>query len=259
MYNSENEHLQIDPLLLFFIVIQIIFIISGIAIIIGNLTKSDQIPPSDYTAQPQVSINDFSQKITNFPADKIDFVQNSLLEIVQVNAKEVNLSKVKADIREGSIREHYFSSPNLGYASAIIDLPELNQSYKLFLQSSSDQYNRNLNPNGTIIFLCVTDPKDIIYPDFNCTDIYDQRNRNAIVETYLKFFEFDGFSIKYSIEQNSNEIKIYPSSFEELPINTKELYIQQVKEAISSLGISPDLFTYYIVPPEDIRYFYPLE
>lgn len=258
MENSTNSK-NINYPLLILILFQLVFIITTIISVAPLLNKDDKIAAGDYAEQPSVTITNLAQAIPSFPSKNVEELQHLLLNIIQVNDPNINLANTKAEIRNGGVLEHYFSLPNLNYVSALIDIPKISQSYQLFLQFSDDEHNKNLDPNGSIIFLCITNPTNIVYSDFNCTDIYNQTTRNAIVEKYLNYFEFDGFAPIYHFENGSNNIEISPYSFSELNDDTKETYIQQVKDAITSLGISPDIFTYTVMPPEDVRYFYPLK
>ena len=249
MFNLDGERpVRINYLILIIVSLEVIFIIVSVTTIIAKFGQSDQISSNDYSGQPHISIEDFSRKITNFPVGKQDYLQNGLLNIAQINNPDINLGDVKARIRDDSVYEHYFALPDLNYSSAIVDIPELNQSYQVFLQSSQDEYNRNLDPNGSIIFLCIEDPSDIIYKDFDCIDIYSQKTRNSIVEKYLKYFQFDGF---ISWLDNYENVVIAPIDF---GIVDEEGFIIQAKEAIRSLGISPDLFNYNIMQGEEYNF-----
>ena len=257
MENSTNSK-NINYPLLAFIVLQLVFIIAAIISIVPLLNKSDKIAEGDYAKQPSITIDNLTQAIPNFPSDSTEELQHILLNIIQVNDPDVNLANTKAEIRDGGVFAHYFPLPNLNYVSALVDIPEIGQSYQVFLQFSDDEYNENLDPNDSIVFLCITNPAHIIYPDFDCTDVYNQKTRNAITAKFLSYFEFNDFAPIYYSDNDSNDIEISPYTFEELDSSTKESYIQQVKDAIASLGISPDIFTYRVMNPEEIRYYYPL-
>lgn len=249
MYDSNTTSRQINYPLVIFIVLQVIFVIIGIATIVSQLGQEDAINPDDTASLPHISITDFSKSITNIPEDRLDFIQSSLLNIASINQPSINMGDTKALVREGSVHEHNFAMQNVSYASAIIDIPELSQSYQLFLQYSNDKYNRYVAPDGTIIFLCLADPADIIYPDFNCTDTYSQNTRNSIIEQFLKYIEFDNFWAGTS--QNLNEINIIPKDFSN--INADE-FISQAQEAVRSFGISPDLFSYRVTTAEEYNF-----
>ncbi len=235
--------------LLAFIVLQLSFIVVTIISIVPLLNKSDKIVEGDYAEQPSITIDNLAQAIPNFPSDNIEELQHALLDIVQANEYNVNLANTKAEIRDGGVFTHYFPLPNLNYVSALVDVPEISQSYQVFLQFSNDKYNENLDPNDSIIFLCITDPNNIIYPDFNCTDIYGQKTRNAIAGKYLRYFDFDGFGA--GVSQNLDEITIVPAVF---GASDEQSFIEQTKTAIGSLGISPELFTYRIMQAEEYNF-----
>lgn len=248
MYDSNTTPRQINYPLLIFIILQIIFVITGIATIVSQFSQESTINPDDTSALPHISITNYSQSITNIPKDRQDYIQSSLLNIASINQPDINMGDAKANIREGSVRERNFPVQNVSYASAIIDIPELSQSYQLFLQYSKDKYNRNVAPNGTIILLCLTDPADIIYPNFSCTDIYTQNTRNSLVEQFIKFQQFDGF---IAWVEDYDTVVIVPNDFNQIE---SERFIADAKDFVYSLGISPDLFNFRIMQAEEYNF-----
>ena len=251
MQNSQNNKFIFDRLTLAFIAFQVIFITAITTSLISQLNRSDKIEEGNYESQPYIHIDNFSETIPEFPPEYIDVTQALLLNIAQNNDPNINLSDAKAIIRDGAIYQQYFSLPNINYISAIIDIPAISQSYQLFLQYSGDEQNKYLNPNDLITFLCIKDTSYIIYPDFNCEDIYSQETRKVITYTYLPFFNFNQFNAGIN-SKNYSQVNIIPNNFDQVDEN---LFLEETRRAINSLGISPDLFDYYIYKPEDINYY----
>lgn len=248
MYDSNTTSRQINYPLVIFIVLQVIFVIAGIATIVSQLGQEDAINPDDTASLPHISITNYSQSITNIPEGRLDYIQSSLLDIASINQPSINIGDTQAVIREGSVRERNFTTQNVSYASAIVDIPELSQSYQLFLQYSDDKYNRNVAVNGTIVFLCLTDPADIIYSDFSCTDVYSQNTRNSLVEQFIKFQQFNGF---IAWIENYDTVVIVPNDFNQVDA---ERFMADAKDFVRSLGISPDLFNFRIMQAEEYNF-----
>ena len=55
------------------------------------------------------------------------------------------------------------------------------------------------------------------------------------------------------MEDNFTKIYINPTEYSPTE-KEKETYLQETKEAVRSLGVSPDLFTYEIATPSDLTY-----
>lgn len=251
MDNSNNLK-DVNYPLLIFIAVQIVFIIMAAASIIPLLSKSDKIPAGDYASQPSVTIENLSQAIPDFPSNNTEELQHLLLSIIQINDSNVNLVDSRAIVREGTVINKYFHGPNLNYISAVIDIPEISQSYQLFYQYSNDPSNIYIDPNDSIIFLCVADETNVIYSDFDCTDIYSQTTRNSIISKYLKYVEFDDFMA--STGQNIDDITIFPVDFNRV---NEDDFIKQTKEAVRSFGISPDLFSYRVLSADEYNFIRP--
>ena len=250
MQEDYHNEFRVNHLLLAFVIFQAIFFIVAIGLINSQLGQSNEIEEGNYKAQPHIYIDNLSESIPSFPSEYVDIVQSLLLYIVQNNNSNINLADSKAEVRDGAVYQYYFSRPNISYTSAIIDIPAISQSYQLFFQYSNDEQNEFLDPNDSVVFLCIKDPSNIIYPDFNCKDTYSQKTRNAIAAKYLQFFKFDQFSAGIE-SKNYNLVNIFPNNFSYVD---KDTFLKETKQAIQSLGISPELFEYHIMRPEDITY-----
>lgn len=245
-----RDRSNINYSILAFAVFQLMLVISLIVLSASYFSKDDKIEEGDYKTQPHIHIENLTGFIADSPAGYDDVIDALLLDIVQKNVPDINISEAKAEIRGGTAHSHYFERPNINYFSAIIDIPVIEQSYQLFYQYSNEEQNEFLSPNDSIIFLCIEDSLDIIYPDFDCKDIYSQKTRNAIAAKYLQFFKFGQFSAGIN-SKNYELVKIFPNNFNQVD---DKAFLEEVKQAIQFLGISPELFDYYIIQPEDITY-----
>ncbi len=252
MDNFNDNSKNINYPLIIFIALQTIFVIMVGISIISFINKSDKINEDIPKEQPQIIINNLKETFPDFPSTWVDHIQNQLLDIVQTNVADVNMATAKAEIRSGTANSNYFSFEEFYAINAIVDIPELSQSYQLFFEYSNEENNQYVDLNYPIVFLCITNPDEIIYPDFNCTDIYGQKTRQNLVAKYLKLFEFSQFSAALN-EENYTQVKIRPYDFDDVD---RDLFIDKTKQAIESFGISPSLFTYDFVQKEDIDFYF---
>lgn len=251
MDNQNNISKYINYPILIFCALQVLFLIIAATSISSLINKSDRINEDNSNNQPQVTINNLQEIIPNFPSSWVDDLQNQLLDIVQANDFDVNISNIKAEVRSNTANSNYFSFENFYAINAIVDLPELNQSYQFFFEYSDEDNNKYLDLDYPIAFLCITDPDYIIYPDFSCVDLYSQKSRQSFVAKYLKFFEFDNQFRAALNEENLTNVRILPYNFNDVDA---DLFISETKQAIEKLGISPDLFDYDIVQAEEIDF-----
>ena len=134
-----------------------------------------------------------------------------------------------------------------------MDIPNLEQSYQVYYNYPIDQglvtfFSEDTDapfPDVLHSALCVNEPSQIIYPDFDCRSIYHTDVRYQIVQSYINLLEFNDFSTNID---DTNQYQINLKPFPKSAANLDESNISQVKHAISSLGISPDMFTYHIIP-----------
>ena len=205
------------------------------------MLTSEEIDPGDYARIPSITIEGLPSDISSL--DK-EIIESELLKIVKQNTEGVNLAETKAIVRSDFLKTHFFENQNLNYISAIVDLPAIEQSYQIFHEYSKDENNKYLYPNDTVIILCITDPDEIIYSNFACNDIYDQQTRNSLVGKYIDYLEFDNF-YAYISPDNINEITIHVLQGD-MDDSTINKYTREVKSAIESLGIKPELFSYSV-------------
>lgn len=217
--------------------IQVLFIIALI-IAIPRIFQNPKINPDNRAAQPSVTIKDLSSRYDMFSAGFIKEIENQLFYLIQKNNVSVNLGDTVAIIREGSANHVHFEIEQFDFYNFIVDIPELQQSYQLFLTVSEVENNQFFNPNDTIIPLCLSDAEEKKYPDFECKDIYNQKTRNMLGLNYSEYFDSDKFFV---VRAQSTPEKLMVMATVDIDDALSDL-----KDSIKLLGISPDLFTYDI-------------
>lgn len=233
-----------------FIIIQILFIVIVISLV-AIFSKSDEISDADYERQPSITIENLTSELPNAATGYVDLIERGVVDTIELNTGSFSLSDAKAEIRPGTLKIQQFDGMEGYYFSAIIDIPNLQQSYQLYDQYPTDDSPPNSTPSNMRYVLCLDVPSEIIYPDFDCKDIYDTDPRPRIAANYLKYFDFAGFTASVDAETKTVFINLADSSAS--PV-TQEIYVDQVKDALSQLGISPKIFTFKVTKLEEVNY-----
>lgn len=233
---------QSNLILAVFISFQLLLIIL-VAVSLPRLFFNDKIGEIEINRQPQIVVNDLLDDIPSLYTDNINHIQRALFNTVKQNHPEISTS-LSSTIRSDSIKTHTFEQLNSGFFSAIFDIPEIHQSYQVYYGHTS--ITGNEAPNDFISILCAPDAT-------NCKDLASQPSKYDIVSRYLKLFNFNYFS---TFIKNDEPSKVYinPTKRDVSEAETNS-YLQETKNTIESLGVSPDLFTYEIIKPSDLNYF----
>ena len=217
--------------------IQVLFIIALI-LTLPRIFQSSEIDPDNRAAQPSVTIKDLGNRFNGFSSSFIKEIENQLFYLIQKNNTSVDLGETIANIRDGSVNHIHFEDEMFDFYNFIVDIPELQQSYQLFLTVSEVENNQFFNPNDTIIPLCLSDAEEKIYPNFECKDIYGQMTRNMLGLNYSEYFDSDKFFVVRAQSTPENLMVMATGDIDDA--------LTELKDSIKLLGISPDLFTYDI-------------
>jgi len=240
----DGSNKKISPAILFFVILQVIFITVASTTIIGlNNNEIIEDDATHYKNLPELVIDDLVNEISFLSEDEVADIQKRLFEIVSENTTSLDIGKVDAVIRENKIYLPDFNE-DVTYFSTIVDIPSLEQSYQIF-------YGSNLDPDVATFVLCLENDGDIIYKDFKCKSSDSILTRNEIVSYYLKYYDFG--DLMPIVENNLKEITLLLPKGASIQENGN-YYIEQVKEGIKLLGISPEIFKYSLREYDDINY-----
>ena len=256
--NNKQNNIVFKPnmLVVGFVVAQVIFI-AFLGVSISQLSQSDEITDDNPSRIPVATIKNFDSVVPDGYYGSIEILERTLFELILKNTPSENVStSVDVMIREDSVKTMHFEEQNINYLSAIVDIPDLEQSYWFYNEYSNDKNNQYIEYYKSFRIFCLVEPQDIIYPEFNCKDDFGLAGRRELVSDLITYFDFNYFSPSYSTAGGSVKIMIYPHSFD-IDSETKQLYVQRTKEAVVSLGVPPDLFVYYVAGPGDIIQSYP--
>ena len=247
---------RISPIILFFAISQLLFV-SLLVWSIFSLQQEDKI--TDREDEPKVSISNLASAIENFPNSYIDDIEHSLTETIELNIDNFSIPDAKSTIRNDSLKVQNFDNHGFRALSMIVDIPNLQQSYQIFYKYPIDYTKATNVPyyNNPRAVLCLSEEIEKIYPNFICQAKYPQETRYKIVADYLKYFDFNYFSASINSD-NPAKVYINPTKYS-LTDNEKNTYLQEIKDAIESLGISSDLFEYEFIQPANLNYHIPPE
>lgn len=248
----ENGY-QTQPLLnlkllpVIFVVSQLV-LISLLAFFVSGFSQADEMintPSHGLTAR----ITNISDAIPEDYSGWSNMIEWSLFNAILGNSENKSVPKntTLSSIRDGTIKTHHFEKYAINYARMIVDVPELAESYEVFLEYPDNKGAIGIaEPNNPDVakpysILCV-EKSEIVYTDFNCRESPNYSTRQEIVSKTLGYFDFSDFST--SFKDDLSAIYISPINHS---VDGGAKYVQEVKKAISSLGISPDIFSYHVI------------
>lgn len=224
-------------------VLQLIIIIM-VAFIINRIN-------SDSNAVPYLTISSVTDVIKGLPSSSVDSIQSALYDAVRQNGvSESNNSEAR--IRDNSLINKYFERQNINYINFVVDFPNEKQSYQIFHEWSNDNKNEHILVNGATKIMCLP-PDQLIYGEFNCKDENAHNGQRIIVAKYISYYVFNAFTPFLKTDDLYGVVYINPV-LPEISEGEKSSYIQQTKDAIKELGVSPELFQYQIITTNDLNY-----
>jgi len=237
--------------LIAFLVVEIIIVIILISLI-TIFKKDDKIGNIEYDRQPSTTIENLASKLPDDPKEYVNAVQRELANTIELNTESFDLSGTKAEIRQDTLKVQQFNRLEGYYFSVIVDIPNLQQSYQIYAHYPAKNSPPNSTPPNTMYVLCLNDQNEIIYPNFQCEDNHSSDIRLDLASYYLRYFDFNYFSA--FLDDSLTKVNINPTEYSPTE-SEKEFYLEETRNAIESLGISPGLFTYEIIVPQDLNYY----
>lgn len=244
MENDQNTLKEKSILPVILIIGQILFIIIIVSII-SLFVRDEEISSVDYGRQPKVTIEDLASVLPDPSKTYIDVLESKLAQVISLNSGNYSTSDSEAIIRDGTFKLVNLDKDNVVFYSAIVDIPNLQQSYQIY-----DHYSGDKEPANRMYILCLDDDSEVIYPDFDCRDDYPSDIRVNIASGYIGYFNFRDFHA-YPDEKDHSVIRIVPHTL--TPSDSdKTDYINRAKEAIDSLGVPSSLFKYEVTDPRHL-------
>ncbi len=241
--NNQDNIKSFRQLMLIFIIIHL-FILFILIFLARMLFRNDYIRSSDYDRQPFITIDGLTDITPKLPVSSIDAIQRKLLDSIQNNIDNINTASTTAAVRANSVRIHpRLSESGLNYLSAIIDIPELRQSYKLFYEYDSESADWKPNPHELFLITCLNQADQILYSDFSCYDSHGPKIYNGVIAKYIRQLFSDDFSLYIS---NTDISSLYIRPFKTVQFSQNQDYVAQAESIIESMGVPSSIFTYTI-------------
>lgn len=251
MNNNQTPRINISPIAIFFIVLQVIVMIV-IASILININQGEEIGEDEISRQPKLSIEGLDRVSPQLSESSISDIEKSLISITRFNNQDVGMIDDVGAIRPESLRTYYFGDQELGFFSAVIDIPSLKQSYQVFHDYTEKKGNLFYNQYFATVSSCNSGIVEDIYPDFECKDLHSKSIYGEIINKYIGFFKLNGLKLRF-IDDTFSTIEIFTPDTT-LDEAKKQSIIGQVKERIEQLGVPGDHFQYIVINIRDFDF-----
>ena len=242
---QNQSYTKINPIVVIAVLIQLLFIVLVIATI-NNVLNAEQ-------DNPKVSIDNYSQVENSIELEgnvgnnlKKDILGRAIYRTVSMNY-DGNLKNSGANVREGSMRSLYLDDYDYQYMSFLIDLPDIEQTYRVVYRQGDDNTPGGLfgiDDYNAIVF-CPREA-DLIYEPFDCQDGFGTTAMDSILMTLIRYSEFDGFAVNPVIDLKTGNIETIEIVVESNNEKQQEAAVNKVKEFLESVGMNPDDYTYSV-------------
>lgn len=254
----EEYRIKIDPVKVFVVVIQLAFIILMTIVVRDWFKKKDEIATveiNNYSEIPSgeligpVSINyGYADLKSGFELDdtKKSVLEGALYDVASMN----NTSEIPANgarIRENSVSYAYIEDLDVYLLNFLVDIDELKQSYRLVYRWTNRYPNSSVPSNGPAMAFCPY-REELIYDDFECKDLYNNRGNDRVVYDLLKNKSFNDFGIEFVgnvLEGDPLNMEIYIVGLGPADDSARARTIDTLGSWLNKIGFSLEKFTYY--------------
>lgn len=246
--SSFQDKIRQHPILVIFVILQIVFLII-LGVVLGNLSNENQgnLTGEAYEeSRPQLTIENLAKSVDFLSGDDISNIQKTLFDKIMDNNNSLKASDVKADVREGTVRTFEADGIGMNLLSFIVDVPSLEQSYQVFYEYADKELELE-NPTSV---LCLDNWSEKRYDNFSCRGSGDDDTRRGVVAMYLGGAEFNDFAVSMDEGRKVITMDVFPNIV--VDEEKRNGYIDEVKRAIEDLGMSPEMFEYRVMTPDEI-------
>ena len=201
-----------------------------------------------------IQIDNISEAVSGLSQDQIDNATHQLYDMVSLNAGDSKIPTSGAIVRADTVESEYYQEYDLNYRSFIVDIDSIRQSYWIQLEWSDAEGDIPIS-GYPVLVLCISDPADMHYQDFNCrnngsSDQTASKSQFTNVDTYLPYIgklpSGESYTIIYNYLDSSNKesLKISVNNCGDKTI--KDSALTATKDYLKSVGFDPKKFTYEI-------------
>ena len=233
-----------NPLLLFIVFIAIVIIVVVISLIVNRIIDShDQ----------KITVTNLGSYAGDLPTDIREDIYANVFLAAQSNSPDLSdesLSSASATIRDNTFTSAYASSEQIYSGSFIVDIPNLEQSYKVYYGWTKDSEKANQYfYNGNVVISCLT-PDQYVYQFSPCISPGEDKNSAplAYLENILPFTGSTDSGVAISVGQISYTTGGDP--FLRVNINScgnpssLEAGLETFKQYIKDHQLNPDDYTF---------------
>ena len=203
---QDQSYTKINPIIVIAVIIELLFIFLVIATV-NSILNSEQ-------DTPKVAIDNYSQIENGIELEgnignnlKRDVLGRAIYRTVSMNYSG-NLKNSGAKVREDSMRSLYLEDYDYQYISFLIDLDDLQQTYRVVYRQGDSKTPSGLlgiDEYNAIVF-CPKE-EDLIYESFECHDEFGTVAMDSILMTLIRYSEFKGFAVNPIIDAKTGNIE----------------------------------------------------
>lgn len=247
MYDNfdTKERKKINPLVLMFIIIQVM-VFAILAFIANGIFAGSADENVGGEDQRRIESNGLAENLDWLSVQDIEEVEKALFKKMKMNSIGMQVENVGAVVREGSTRTLRMEENGSDFLSFVVDLPDMGQSYRVYYAYPETIFDSE----NLAIALCLDSFDEKIYAEFNCVDMEeDEEGRVMIVATVVEGIEYNDFWV--NVDEDLRQIRINVLPAVEVNDEVRSRYISEVKQIVENLGVSPGMFEYKVMTPDD--------
>ena len=256
MFDEQKPKIEFNLVTIGFVILEVIFLIIAGVLIVNLLSQKDEVADEVVNEQVMINVSNLSELSPRLNQYSTKEIQEDLLLAVQSNSNLLKRSYT-ATIRKDSIISHHIRLSDSDVVSAIIDIPDLEQSYHLFYEFSDDTNQSDVEAAEPIFFhyahvvTCLTDNDETIYPDFKCDNALDNGSFYLVMQRIVDDFMTDDYGLMVD-EDDPSLILIFTEK--NVAGEEADKVIEDVKNKVVGYGLPNDIFKYQIAGPDDMTF-----
>lgn len=241
--NNNNQPVSRKKAAIILIVVMALFM--GFIYLLNIFFQSDENKFGKF-----IKIQNYSSKVKNLSGETREAMESTLYNTVERNVdSSTNPSKINdAYIRNESNKQEFNAQSTVYSGTFIVDMASIKQSYRVTYKYSQ---RNTADTGGTPISITCLAPSELIYGDFDCSDIISEQSNDYDEVTAVIPYHGLSFILTPDATQSGRGLvinakllipEIDMSGDKASQLNTIELYKNEVRKWLESKGIDPDKY-----------------
>lgn len=247
MYDNldERDRKKISPILLLIIISQVIVVIV-LAFVLGKIFTNSSDENIGGEERRQIKTNGLVEDLDWLSEQDMGEIEKALFKKMKVNSARIKLEDTNIVVREETMKKFHIEEIESDLLSFVVDLSDEKQSYRIYYAYPETIFDSE----NLAMVLCLDGFDEKIYEDFRCVDTKeDEEERRLMVATVVEKIDFEDYSVIMAEGRKVITIESLPNIA--VDNEKRDEYISQVKQVINDLGVSPEMFEYRVMTPED--------